>query len=482
LPTAYDPQQQFAFAQTDRTQLQYYSPAGTFNQSGKQSPESQQRLPFIQQSPGQGSYRGQRRGKYDVRKARRWSDENDDSNRYSNRNQYQYRSHPNNFDNARRFLLDPALEANYRNYIRQNTYNSGLSQYSNPNNIQNRHLSGNSYVGYENRYGDSGNNDHGFQYNYPASTTLSNNPECYAPSAFVAQEQDMMPGFSLETKIMAQTQMAASSTQEQRRQSFVPSPFAPTFTPRFKDVHHEHAKQAEVDAQYQVPVQVPHFVMAGDAGASQYQLQGYGMLPFAPAPFIGAIPGPMGAEWMSQSPQPVLYEPPKPAVSMPPMGEFSPPKARKNGKLAKKILQRALVGTAANNVDAGDAATAFVGKHNEDVANEMDADADELDDGDSEYMPQNEGRRTKYSKPKKPKNKRGAGLASCAKSELMAEDGESAIDVRDVMKATTTVAATATNPTMAAHTTTATTMIAATAAAESEAQVTAEEDEEMIEG
>jgi hypothetical protein len=188
--------------------------------------------------------------------------------------------------------------------------------------------------------------------------------------------------------------------------------------------------------------------------------------------------------WVNQTPQLFLYEPPKQVVSMPPMGEFSPPKARKNGKQAKKILQRALAGTAGEDVDAGDAATAFVGKGNGDVANEMSGDADELDEGDSEYVPQNEGRKKKNRKPRKPKNQRRGGLGSCANNELKAkEEGEGASNVPGVVKAMTGVVPRAANPTMAAHTAAATTtaISEATSLAESEAQVTAEEGGKMIE-
>jgi hypothetical protein len=497
VPSMYDQQQQFAFAQTDMGQLQYYSPASTFSQSGhllnqSQAPESQQRLPFDQQSCRRGGYRGRGRGKYDVRKARGGHDKNNDSNRYSHGNQYQYGSHPNNSDNPRRFPLDPALEANYRNNIRQNHYNSSFGQNSNLNNTQNRHQPQNSYTGYEDRYGNSGDNGHGFQYNYPTPTTFSIKSEYYAPSASVAQEQDMIPSFSHETKIIARTQVAAAPTQEQPRRSFVPSPFAPTFVPGSKDVHLEHAEQVDGDARGQGPLQVPHFALAEHARVPQYQPHGYGMLPLAHAPLVAATAGPTGAEWMRQPPQLFLYAPPKPVVSMPPMGEFSPPKARKNGKQARKILQRVLVGTPGESVDAGNAATAFVGKDNDDGANEMDAGADEFDEGDSEYMPQNEDRRKKNRKPKKPKTKRRAGLGSCANNEPKAEEGEGASDVPSVTEATTGIAARPTNPTTTAHTITPRTMAAArtrivataaaTAAAESEAQVEAEEDEKMIEG
>jgi hypothetical protein len=130
---------------------------------------------------------------------------------------------------------------------------------------------------------------------------------------------------------------------------------------------------------------------------------------------------------------------------MPPMGEFSPPKARKNGKQAKKILQKALAGNAPEDAHAGDVATAFVAKGNGNVANETSRNADELDEGDREYLPQNEGGKRKNRKSKRARNQQRANNELKAKKE-----DEGASNVPGVAKAMTKVVPRAANPTMAA--------------------------------
>jgi hypothetical protein len=323
LLSAYNQQQQFPFPLQKIGQSQYNSPAGTFNQNvnfvnQSQRLGSQQRQPFDPRSSSQGSYRERARGKYDVRKARGGYDKNTESNKYSSHSQYQNSSRPAGSGNSPTFPLDPALEVNYRNYRRQNNFNDGHGQYSNQNNDQSQYQNQNQYAeaphfgysAYGNVYGIGNGNDNGYPYTNPAPPAFNINSNYYAPSAFAAQEQEMIPSFSPEIGMMAPTQMAAPPTQEQLRQPFVPSPFAATFTPRFTDIRQEHAEQAQDQGQ--------EYAIASEVGAFQYQLQGYGMLPLVPGPFANVMPLPMptAAELISQAPHLIPYERPKPVVSM----------------------------------------------------------------------------------------------------------------------------------------------------------------------
>jgi hypothetical protein len=426
-------QQQFSFPQQNIGHPLYNLPAGTSNQN--QRPVTQPRQSFDQHPYPRGSYRARAHGKYDVRKARRGYDKNFESNRYRIRNVYQNGGRPIGSDSPSRFPLDPALEVNYRNYSRQNIYKSGHGQYS-QNSSQNQYSNQNDYAGapqfgHNAAYGNGYGNVNGYQYNYPAPPAFNNNSSYYAPSAYTAQEQEVIPSFSPEVGMMALTQMAAPPTQEQTRQPFIPSPFAVPFTPRSTGVRQENGEQRQGQAEGQ------NYPVSSEVHAFQYQLQGYGMLPAVPGSFLDAMPMRTGAELVDQVPLLLGYQRPKPVVSAPPIGEFSPPKARKNGRQAKKILEKVLAGTVAEATSVA-ALNADEGKKDTIIA--ADTDADELDDdGDGEYIPQNEGRKRKDKKPKKPKNKRGKGLGLDAKDEVKGGEGES--DGMAGMEATTTTMA-----------------------------------------
>ena len=439
LPSAYNQQQQYPypypFLQQAVGQSQYNSPAGDFNQSGKffnpaLRPGFQHRQPFDQQSYLGGGYKGRARGKYDVRKARGY-DKNNESNRYSNRNQYQNGSRPGGPRTSPTFPLDPALEVNYRNYSRQDNYYGDQSQYPYQNNgqwqNQNQYAAAPQFgynIGNGNGDGNGGENENSYHHAFPAPPVFNGNANYYSPSAFAAQEQKLIPSFSPEIGRMAPPQMIAPPAQQDQRQPFAPSPFAVPFTPRSTEAHNE---------------VVPHgqgqgpgldYATGDKVGAFQQQPQVHGMLPLTPGPFASAMPMPMpaGADLVSQAPVLYSYERPKPVVSMPRLGEFSPPKARKTGRQAKRILEKVLAGTGAEMTGGIDAANFDINALDADESYEdaagsaaADTEVDELDDGDGEYNPKNEGNRKK-KKPKKPKNKRGAGAGK--KDEKKTGDGE----------------------------------------------------------
>jgi hypothetical protein len=316
------------------------------------------------------------------------------------------------------FPLDPALEVNYRNSRQHDNYNDNHGQYANRNNGQNQYQNQHQYAaskhfryhaGYANEYGS----DNSYQHTIPVPLAFNNSSYYYAPSTFAAQEQEIIPSFSPEVGMMTAPPMIAPFALQQQRQPFVPSPYAATFTPRFTDIRNELGEAEQGQVQDNTVI----------AGVESFQSQpGPSMLLHAPGSYAGAMPLDSAANVMSQAPGLGFYERPKPVLTMPPMGEFSPPKTRKNGKQAKKILEKTLglVVTNTGNVRHVDPDN---GNENADT----DAGAiDDLNDGDGEYNPKNEGRKKKNTKNKNKGRKnrlRGNGWSQPDRGQVGEEAG-----------------------------------------------------------
>jgi hypothetical protein len=410
LPSVYNQQQQYPFLQQGVSHLQYNSPAAAFDQNRNFSNQTQYRGSYQHHPSGQnlsarGSYGGGVRGKYDVRKARGGYDKTSQPNRCSNRNPYLNGNRTTGSGVSPNFLLDPALEVNYRNSRQQDNYNDNHGQYANRNNGQNRYQNLRQYTasmhfGYNAGYANEYSSDNSYQHTVPVPLAFNNSSHYYALSTFAAQGQEIIPSFSSEVGMMAAPPTIAPFALQHQHQPFIPSPYAATFTPRFTDVRNElgEADQGQVQ---------DNAVIAGATETRSFQSQpGPSTLPHAPEPYAEAIPPGSAVNVMSRGSELGFYERPKPVVTMPPMGEFSPPKARKNGKQAKKILEKALgvVVTDTGNdrhVDTDD------GNENENADTDAGA-IDDLDDGDGEYNPKNEGRKKKnnINKSKGRKNRR----------------------------------------------------------------------------
>ena len=222
---------------------------------------------------------------------------------------------------------------------------------------------------------------------------------------------------------MMPPQMIVPPTQGQQRQPFVPSPFAAAFTPRLSNIQNK----VEGLGQHR------GYAVANEAKPFQQQLNP-SILPLTPFPFSDGMPLPMpaAAELVSRASHLSAYERPKPTVSMPPIGDFSPPKARKSGRKAKKFLEKLMAGSRPEipglvASTATTAAAAFnIDEGNENVSVGRGTNVDELDDdydddgGDSEYIPKNESWK-KHKKHKKPKDRRGSSFSM--KDEAKAVEG-----------------------------------------------------------
>ena len=406
LPSAYNQLQQDLFLQQGLGHLQPNSLATTFDRNGNLFNQTQyrgscQRQPSDQHPSARDDYGGRVRRKYDVRKARGGYDRTSQPNRYSNRNPYQNRSHIAGSEVSPNFLLDPALEVNYRNSHQQDNYSDNREQYANQNNGQNQYqnqhqFSPSMHFGYNAGYANEYGSDNSYQHTTPVPLAFNNNSYYYNPSAFAAQEQEIIPSFSPEVGMMA---VPPPFALQQQHHPFVPSPYATTFTPRFTDVRNELGEAGQAQGQGNIVI-----VGATEAGIFHSQ-PGPSMLLHTPGSYSEAIPLGGVTNVMSQAAGLGFYERPKPVVTMPPMGKFSPPKARKNGKQAKKILEKALGVLATNTGNDRN-----VDPDNENENADLDAGAiDDLDDEDGEYNPKNEGRKEKNNnnKNKGRKNRRG---------------------------------------------------------------------------
>lgn len=421
-----DQQQQYLFRQQGVGHSQYNSLAAAFDQNGNLSNQTQyrgsyQRQPSDQHPSARDNYGGGARGKYDVRKAREGYDKTSQPNRYNNRNRTTGSGVSPNFP------LDPALEVNYRNSRQQGNYNDNHGQYANRNNGQNHYQNQHQYAasthfgynpGYANEYGS----DNSYQHTVPVPLPFSNSSHYYIHSIFAAQEREIIPSFSPEVGMMAAPPIIAPFALQQQCQPFVPSPYAATFTPRFTDVHNElgEADQGQVQ---------DNTVIAGATEAGSFQSQpGPSTLLHAPESYAEAMPHGSAANVMSQAPGLGFYERPKPVSKMPPMGEFSPPKARKNGKQAKKILEKAL---GVVITDTGNDRHVDPDNGNENADTDAGA-IDDLDDGDGEYNPKNEGRKKKNNKNKNKgrKNRRGGNGWSQMDGDKVGEGVEAVVEAQ----------------------------------------------------
>jgi hypothetical protein len=426
LPSVYNQQQQYPFLQPGVSHSQYNSPAAAFDQNRNFSNQTQYRGSYQHHPSGQnlsarGSYGGGVRGKYDVRKARGGYDKTSQPNRCSNRNPYLNGNRTTGSGVSPNFLLDPALEVNYRNSRQQDNYNDNHGQYANRNNGQNRYQNLRQYTasmhfGYNDGYANEYSSDNSYQHTVPVPLAFNNSSYYYTPSTFAAQEQEIIPHFSPEVGMMAAPPTIAPFALQQQRQPFVPSPYAATFTPRFTDVRNELGEAEQDQAQ-------DNTVIARATSAGSFQSQpGPSMLLHAPGSHAEAMPLGSAANAMSQGPGLGFYERPKPVFAMPPMGEFSPPKARKNRKHARRILEKAL-GVVVT--DTGNDRHVDLDNGNENV--DVDAGAiDDLDDGDGEYNPKNEGRKKKNNKNKNKgrKNRRGGNGWSQTDGDKVSEGVE----------------------------------------------------------
>jgi hypothetical protein len=407
LPSTYDHQQQYPFLQQGVGHLQYNPLTTAFDRNGNllnqtHYPGSYQRQPSDQHPSARDDCGGRVRRKYDVRKARAGYDRTLQPNRYSNRNLYQNRSGTAGSEVSPNFPLDPALEVNYSDSRQYDSYNDNREQYANQNNgrnqWQNQHqFSLSTHFGYNVRYANEYGRDNSYQHTIPVPPAFNNSSYYYTPFAFASQEQEMIPSFSSEVGMMAVPPKIAPFALQQQHQPFVPSPYAATFTPRFTNVRNELREANQAQGQ-------DNTIIIGAATARSFHSEPGPSMPLhAPGSYAEATPLGSVTNVMSQTAGLGFYERPKPIVTMPPMGKFSPPKARKNGKQAKKILEKAL----------GVAVTDTNNNRNVDLDIEngdIDAGAiDDLDVKDGEYQPKNEDRKKKINKNrnKGQKNRRG---------------------------------------------------------------------------
>jgi hypothetical protein len=401
LPFAYDRQQQYPFLQQDVSHFQYNSLTTAFGRNGNflnqtHSPGSYQRQPSDRHPSARDDYGGRVRRKYDVRKAQ--------LNRYSNRSPYQNRSRTAGSEVLPNFPLDPALEVNYSNSRQYDNYNDNREQYANQNNgknqWQNQHqFSHSTHFGYNAGYANEYGSDNNCQYAIPVPPAFNNSSYYYTPSAFPAQEQEMIPSFSSEVGMMAVPPMIAPFALQKQHQPFVPSPHAATFTPRFTNIRSELGEADQAQGQ-------DNIVIVGATAARHFHSQpGPGMLLHAPGSYAEAKPLGSVTNVMSQAAGLGFYERPKPIVMMPPMGKFSPPKARKSGKQAKKILEKAL-GLSVTDTNNNRNVDLDIENENGDI----DAGAiDDLDAEDGEYSPKIESRKKKMNRNRNKGRKNGRG-------------------------------------------------------------------------
>ena len=351
-----------------------------------------------------GSYRGRGRGKYDVRKvnsgqqpgqtahigngnndvATRRGDHSTHGNHYKTRAQYgnggQYKNTNGKRNvgygtaqpNSPGFPLDPALEANYRSYTAksQNNYSnvSNNGQYFAPSHSQGHtQYPASPYFGYgiEPTYSNS------YGHGHPLPV---NNPNYYTPTAFSHPVQQIHGG--------PQHNPGPSTIAQQQPSTFHPSPYATEFTPHSMDLrrllnpeppqspptdnaaaqqntqHHAPAQQntqhhapAQQNTQHHGPAQEAYNNMAFaivDTDIDLASLSNPISLATAKGQTSLTISAPAStmlplssAYLATSSMEGVLYaKAPDPVVRMPPMGQFSPPKARKSAQDAMEVLEK----------------------------------------------------------------------------------------------------------------------------------------------
>ncbi len=260
LQSAYQ-QQYNHFPQQTGIAAQFNSSAGSFNQSGNFQNQNYAQVQPYQQPPPEshssprGSYRGRGRVKYDVRKARgdhkvndnegfgngnsdvasRCGDYSTPGSHYNHRTQYgsggQYKNTNGKRNagygklqpNSPGFPLDPALEANYRNYTAQSQ-----NQYSNSGN--NGHYPAQSYGQVHPQYPASPDFGYGAVPNYnndygQGHPQYVNNSNYYTSIALSHPGHQSNGGPTI-----------AHQQQQGPPSAFHPSPYAAEFTPRSMEI------------------------------------------------------------------------------------------------------------------------------------------------------------------------------------------------------------------------------------------------------